>query len=108
MENNWGGVWKGVDVNNKTIRPYGLYVVRIILKILAAPFGRSIWHRVEKNVLVYFMHPSYARTITSYLSILFDTYGHRDTNSWTANQFVKKNGFSSVTSVSNKIKNIFV
>jgi hypothetical protein len=41
----------------------------------------------------------------SYCSVLFDTRGQRNTNSWTADQFIKKNGFSNgVIAVSDEIR----
>jgi asparagine synthase (glutamine-hydrolysing) len=105
MENDWGGVWKGVDINNKLIRPHSLRLVRLFVKILVAPFGKALWHSIEKNMFVYWMHPSYARSVTSYWSVLFDTRGQRNTNSWTADQFIKTNGFSNgVTGLSDKIR----
>jgi asparagine synthase (glutamine-hydrolysing) len=106
IENNWGGVWNGIDVNNKLIRPYSLRMARLFVKILAAPFGKKFWHYIEKKIFVYWLHASYARTITSYWSVLFDTRGQRNTNSWTADQFIKRNGFGNgVIDVSDKISN---
>jgi hypothetical protein len=105
MENNWGGVWKGIEVNNKQIRPQSLRFARLFVKVLISPFGKKKFHRIEKNIFVYWMHPSYARAVTSYLHVLFDKRGQRNTNSWTADQFIKRNGFvGGVTDVSNKIR----
>jgi len=56
-------------------------------------------------MFIYWMHPSYARAITSYFSVLFDRRGQRNTNSWTADQFINKNGFKKgVVSVSDAVK----
>jgi asparagine synthase (glutamine-hydrolysing) len=104
MDNNWGNVWKNIDVNNKLIRPYSLWFVRLVVKALVAPFGREVWHKIEKNVFVYWMHPTCARSIVSYWKVLFDFCGQRNTNSWTADQFLNRHGFDSIMSVSNKIK----
>ena len=43
----------------------------------------------EKNVLEYFMHPSYALTVTSYFSVLFDRRGHRGAYSWISYQMIE-------------------
>jgi asparagine synthase (glutamine-hydrolysing) len=104
-ENDWGGVWNNIDINRKLIRPYSLWAVRMLMKILVAPFGKKIWHRIEKNMFIYWMHPSYARAITSYFNVLFDNRGQRNTNSWTADQFIKKRGFKGVESVSDAVRN---
>ena len=99
------GVWRNVEVNNKLIRPQSLRFFRLFIKILVAPLGKSSWHSIEKNMFVYWLHPSYARSVTSYLSVLFDFRGQRNTNSWTADQLIKKNGFSNgVTGLSDKIR----
>lgn len=105
LENDWAGVWRNVEVNNKLIRPQSLRFFRLFIKILVAPLGKSSWHSIEKNMFVYWLHPSYARSVTSYLSVLFDFRGQRNTNSWTADQLIKKNGFSNgVTGLSDKIR----
>ncbi len=105
MDNNWGGVWKNINVNNKIIRPHSLRLARLFVKILVAPFGKTLWHSIEKKIFVYWLHPTYARSVVSYWSVLFDTRGQRNTNSWTANQFIKTNGFSNgVIGVSDKIR----
>ena len=51
------------------------------------------------------MHPSYARAVVSYFDVLFDNREQRNTNSWTADQFVNKKGLKNVMNVSNLIKN---
>ena len=106
-ENNWGGVWKDIDVNNKLIRPNILRFTRFCAKVIMLPFGKKKWHSVERNVFVYWMHPSYARTVTSYLKILFDRRGEKNTSSWTADQFIERNGFGNVVSISRKIRSLY-
>jgi len=106
-ENNWGGVWKDIDVNNKLIRPNILRFTRFCVKVIMLPFGKKKWHSVERNIFVYWMHPSYARTVTSYLKILFDRRGEKNTSSWTADQFIERNGFGNVVSVSRKIRSLY-
>ena len=104
IENNWGCVWKNVNINNKLIRPHSLRLARLLVKILVAPFSKAFWHNVENNVFIYWVQPSYTRSVASYWSVLFDMRGQRNTNSWTADQFIKTNGFSNgVIDVSNKI-----
>jgi asparagine synthetase B (glutamine-hydrolysing) len=105
-ENNWGGVWKNIDVNKKLIRPNSLRIIRLFIRILVAPFGKKAWHRVEKNIFYYWMHQSYAVTVVPYWKSLFDRIGQRNINSWTANQFIKRNGFKGVLHICKKVKNI--
>jgi asparagine synthase (glutamine-hydrolysing) len=89
-ENNWGGVWLGIKVNSKIINPVFLRLLRIVLKFLLAPLGRSKWHRVEKNIFEYFMHPTYALAPISYFRILFDLKRYRSVNSWLSRKMLKK------------------
>jgi len=90
---NWGGVWKEIKVNNKLVRPYSLLIIRLVVKILSAPMGKKFWHSLEKNMFDYWMHPTYARSISPYFKVLFDMRKQRNTNSWTADQFITKYGF---------------
>ena len=93
MDNNWGCAWRNINVNKKIIRPYKLLFARLFVKILTAPFGKAFWHNIEKKVFIYWLHPTYARSVVSYQSVLFDRRGQRNTNSWTSDQFIKKRGF---------------
>ena len=77
----------------------------MFVKIIVSPFGRLNWHKLEKKIFVYWMHPSYARAVVSYFDVLFDNREQRNTNSWTADQFVNKKGLKNVMNVSNLIKN---
>lgn len=104
LENNWGGVWKSISVNNKLIRPYALLFARMIVKVIASPLGKKKWHALEKNIFVYWMHPSYARTVEPYFKVLFDRRGQRNTISWLADQFIKRNGYKGVHNISENIK----
>jgi len=103
IDNNWGGVWNDIPVNNKLIRPYFLLVFRLFIKIVVFPFGKNNWHKIEKRVFAYWLHPSYAQAVTSYKDVLLDMQGHRNASSWLAKQYVKKFGFNSIAEVSKKI-----
>ena len=102
IDNNWGGVWNDIPVNNKLIRPYFLLVFRLFAKLVVFPFGKNNWHKLERRVFTYWLHPSYAQAVTSYKDVLLDMQGHRNASSWLAKQYVKKIGFNSVSEVSKK------
>jgi len=104
MDNNWGGVWNNIKVNNKRIRPYSLWLVRWVVKILVSPAGKKVWHRIEKNMFAYWVHPTYIRVIAPYFKYLFDFRGHRGASSWLAKQAIDRYGFSSIASVDNFVK----
>jgi len=94
-ENNWGDVWLDIKVNDKKINPYFLRWARIFFKMLFIPIGKSKWHRFEKNVFEYFIHPSNSLTVMPYLKILFDQRGYRNANSWLSYKMIKNIGFGS-------------
>jgi len=98
-ENNWGNVWSDIKVNDKKINPFFLRYIRMLLKIIFIPIGKSKWHRFEKNVLEYFIHPSNALTVVSYLKILFDSRGYRNTNSWLSCEMLKNNGLKDCSNI---------
>jgi asparagine synthase (glutamine-hydrolysing) len=87
--NNWGGVWTNIKTNDKLIKPAYLRWLRALLKIMFIFAGKARWHRFEKNVLEYFLHPSYALTVVPYSAVLFDMKRHRGANSWLSRQMVK-------------------
>ncbi len=93
-ENNWGGVWLDIKVNDKKIRPYYLRWMRTICKIFFIPVGKLKWHRFERNALKYFIHSSYALTIVPYLKILFNRRGYRSKDSWLSHKMLKDKGLS--------------
>ncbi len=88
-ENNWGNVWHHIKVNDKIIYPISLRWLRMLFKILFAPIGKSRWHRFERNVFKYFIHPSYALAPVSYFRILFDSRGYRTVSSWLSYKMLK-------------------
>jgi len=96
-ENNWGDVWLDIKVNNKIIYPIYLRWLRILFKILFIILGKSRWHRFEKNVFEYFLHPSYALAPISYFRVLFDSRGYRNIASWLSFKMLKSNDVKDVS-----------
>ena len=105
IENNWCDVWVNIKVNNKIVRPFSLFFIRTFLKTIFFPLGKKNWHTLEKKILVYWLHPSYARAVESYRKVLFDNRGQRNTISWLADQYVKKIGYKGVIEASSIVKN---
>jgi asparagine synthase (glutamine-hydrolysing) len=91
-KNNWGNVWIDIDVNNKIIRPFYLRWVRTLFKIPFVIFGKSRWHKFEKNVFEYFIHPSCALASVSYFRILIDHRGYRSILSWLSIKMLRSSG----------------
>ena len=96
---NIESVWKEIPVNKKIIRPYYLLLVRLFAKIIFSPFGKERWHYFEKNILTYWIHPTYARSIESYKKIALDRRGQRNTLSWITDHFFIRMGMNGVQDI---------
>lgn len=76
MEADWGGVWRDVPINAKTVRPGWLVPLRLGLKALHAPLGRARWHDFERRYLEYWMGNLCAHANRRYLTVIRDGRGH--------------------------------
>lgn len=79
VSQNWGGVWSGIPVNAKRIRPRWMIPIRLACKIAHAPLGRDRWHEFERRFLTYPMTSLCGYSVRSWSQIAFDTRGP-----WTA------------------------
>jgi asparagine synthase (glutamine-hydrolysing) len=77
MEADWGGVWRDIPVNAKTVRPGWLAPLRLGLKALHAPLGRARWHDFERRCLEYWMGNLCAHANRRYLTVINDGRGHQ-------------------------------
>ena len=50
----------------------------------------------EKKFFEYWLHPTYALTATSYLSVLLDRRKYRSANSWVSYKMLKSNGIKDI------------
>jgi len=89
QENNWGSVWYKMPINKKNIRPKWIIPLRFISKIFLFPFGKSIWHRFEKNVFQYWMDVTRNSVIIPYYKVLLDRDGQKNTFSWVSKMYIK-------------------
>jgi len=90
FENNWGGVWKAIPVNKKTIHPNWIVPLRFMSKLFLAPLGKSYWHSFERNVFEYWMDVTRNSVMTPYHKVLFDRNGQRNTISWISKEYLKQ------------------
>ncbi len=79
---NWGGVWRGLPVNAKTIRPQWLRPIRFAAKLACAPLGRDTWHRFEQQYFQYWMEPGSQIAIRDYGAVARDRRGARHGIAW--------------------------
>lgn len=95
-DENWGGVWSGIPVNRKTIRPQWLRPIRLAAKLAVAPFGRARWHRVERRFFQYWMSPTGATAIVPYLRAALDRRGARHGVAWLVEDYLARHGIGSI------------
>lgn len=93
---NWGGVWSGIPVNRKTIRPQWLRPIRLAAKLAVAPFGRDRWHRFERRFFQYWMSPTGATAIVPYLRAASDRRGARHGMAWLAENYLARHGIGGI------------
>ena len=78
LQENWGGVWDRIPINQKAITPRWIIPVRSIAKAACAPFGKKAWHRVEKRFFTYWMDWGGNFAITPYWKLATSIYVARN------------------------------
>ncbi len=88
IENNWGGVWKGIKVNNFSIASSKLKILRNIMKLIFVLFGKKAWHHFDKRCFAYFYDVTAATAIVPFDEVFFDKRGYRNRNSWIVKKYL--------------------
>ena len=91
-DENWGGVWRGMPVNAKTIRPHWIRPIRFAAKLAHAPLGRDRWHRFEKRFFHYWMSGTGSSASVPYRSVAMDRRGARNEVSWLTEIYLERHG----------------
>lgn len=92
LTENWGGVWRDIPVNAKTVRPHWLRPLRFAAKLAHVPLGRVAWHRFERRFFQYWMSGTSASAITPYLEVVSDRRGARGGVSWLTYSYLATHG----------------
>ena len=89
---NWGGVWRDLPVNRKTIRPRWLIPLRWLAKAAHAPLGAEAWHRFERRYLQYWMEATCNSACVRYSRVIGDDRGARNHIAWLAEFYLARHG----------------
>lgn len=89
---NWGGVWRDVPVNRKSVRPLWIVPLRLAAKALHAPLGPERWHRFERRYLQYWMETTCSSACAPYASVWRDQRGARNHIAWLAEIYLARHG----------------
>jgi len=91
-ENNWGGVWNDIPVNNFKITSNKVKIVRNFMKMFFVLYGKEAWHKFDKRFFSYFIDDTAATAIVPYRDVFFDKRGARDRNSWIVKKYLSEKG----------------
>ncbi|HEY7609106.1 MAG TPA: asparagine synthase-related protein [Alphaproteobacteria bacterium] len=91
---NWGGVWRDIPVNEKTIRPRWLAPLRFAAKLAHAPLGARRWHRFERRFLQYWLDLGCNSAVVPYRRVARDARGARHAVAWLAEDYLAAKGLA--------------
>ena len=91
-EQNWGGVWRDLPVNAKTVRPQWLRPLRFLAKLAHAPLGREAWHRFERRYFQYWMEGGGHSAVRPYGAVARDRRGARNGIAWLNEAYLERHG----------------
>lgn len=86
---NWGGVWRDVPVNAKTVRPHWIRPLRFAAKLAHVPFGADVWHRFERRYFQYWMTGGGQSVVVPYSTVANDRRGARNAVSWLTEAYLE-------------------
>jgi asparagine synthase (glutamine-hydrolysing) len=91
---NWGGVWHGLPVNAKTIRPRWIIPARLVAKAAFAGSTRDSWHDFERRAFQWWMDPLRISAVVPYRKALLSKAGARHAVSWIAERYLAQHGLT--------------
>jgi asparagine synthase (glutamine-hydrolysing) len=97
LENNWGGVWGNITVNNFSIASSRLRSFREFTKLFFVFFEKRVWHQFDKKFFAYFYDDTAATAIVPYRETFFDRCGARNRNSWITKKYLNQHKMRSDT-----------
>jgi len=91
-EENWGGVWRNIEVNNFNIASNRLKLIRNFMKMFFILSGKEAWHKFDRRYFSYFYDDTAATAIVPYRDTFLDQCGARDRNSWIVKKYLSQKG----------------
>jgi asparagine synthase (glutamine-hydrolysing) len=88
LENNWGGVWKDIPINQKFPYSTSLKAIRLLAKLACSPLGKSNWHSIEKKLFSYHTEILGLHGDRKYRTMLFEKDEPRNILSWLTRDYL--------------------
>lgn len=94
FENNWGGVWRDIKVNEFKLPKSKVLLFRLIFKAFFIILGKDKWHSFDQRVFWYFLDNTGSTAIESYKNVLLDRCGARNRNAWIVKKHLKNHNIN--------------
>lgn len=94
LENNWGGVWNNIRVNNYDIASNKVKFVRNFMKLFFIFMKKNSWESFDKKFFSYFYDNTAATAIVPYSASIMDKCGARNRNSWISKEYLFRKGIN--------------
>ena len=92
---NLGGVWNGVPINKKSIKPNWIAPLRFITKATLFSLNKKhLWDQIERNAFYYWLEPYRSYYKNDYKDVLLDTRGQRYYLSWWIEEYIERHSAS--------------
>lgn len=94
QDNDWGGVWNGIPLNppQRWHLPFWARALRGGVKLAAAPFGRSAWQRVDRQIFHYWIDVLATYAVAPYRTVLTNQRGFRSSLSFRCASYLAQHG----------------
>jgi asparagine synthase (glutamine-hydrolysing) len=89
---DWGGVWRSIPINRKSVRPRWLIPLRLLAKAAHVPLGANTWHEFERRYLQYWMEATCNPACVPYSRVWRDRRGARNHIAWLAEAYLGLHG----------------
>ena len=90
-QENWGGVWRDWPAP-RYLTPRWIVPLRFCAKLACAPFGKDVWHRMERRLFAYWMDTICNYDIVRYRDVLLAPRDHRNALSWLTQCYLNQRG----------------
>ena len=94
VKQNWGNVWRDIDINPPANFSPVLQTVRFILKASHLFTDKSKWHSFERHYLDVFLSPTVGYAMKRYLDVWTDKRRHRNSISFYVEEYLNDKNLS--------------